>query len=65
MNVNGVEGDAITFSWGVTLTESGDLNTLCNKRDALSITELVEFCKLDSGRGSKGHDQLRQACNQK
>lgn len=61
--VQNVEGEAISFSWGV-MRSDGEFSTLCNKRDALSYEEMSEFCELVTSDLSSGHAQLATACNQ-
>lgn len=65
LTVLGVDGDAVSFSWGLIDPDTDNLTSLCNKRDALSIIELVEFCRLIGDEASEGHDRLRTSCANK
>jgi len=56
-----VQGEAVSFSWGVMKNDS-TLNSLCNKRDELSVQEMGEFCKLLGNDFSAGHVKLNEEC---
>jgi len=60
-----VEGEAVSFSWGVMNEEDNSLTSLCNKRDELSVQEMGEFCKLLGTGFSAGHVKLDEACEAK
>jgi len=62
LSVSEVNGDAVSFSWGLIDSNTNAMTTLCNKRDSLSIIELVEFCRLIDTENSEGHERLRKAC---
>ena len=57
-----VEGRAVTFSWGVRDPSRPDLDRLCVKRDALSVEEMSDFCRLLGGEYSAGHEALSRGC---
>ena len=59
-----VEGEAVSFSWGVMKADN-TLNSLCNKRDNLSVEEMGEFCKLLGNDFSAGHVKLDETCDAK
>ena len=62
LDVHEVEGDAVSFSWGWMDSETNEMTSLCNKRDALSEQEMVEFCRLLGDEFSEGHVMLRRGC---
>lgn len=59
-----VKGEAVSFSWGV-LKDDNTLNSLCNKRDELSVEEMGEFCQLLGSDFSAGHVRLDESCSAK
>lgn len=56
-----VNGEAVSFSWGVVKADNS-LNSLCNKRDQLSVEEMGEFCQLLGTDFSEGHVRLDESC---
>ena len=60
-----VQGEAVSFSWGVMNQADDTLSSLCNKRDELSIQEMGEFCKLLGNDFSAGHVKLSESCQAK
>ena len=62
LDVHNVEGDAVSFSWGVMNPDTNKLTSLCNKRDALSLQEMGEFCRVLGDEFSEGHVMLRKGC---
>ena len=56
-----VNGEAVSFSWGVVKSDNS-LNSLCNKRDELSVEEMGEFCQLLGTDFSEGHVRLDESC---
>lgn len=62
LDVRAVEGEAVSFDWGVLDPETHKLDSLCRKRAALSLKEMSEFCKLLGDEFSDGHVLLSKAC---
>jgi len=60
--IHGVEDDQVIFSWAVSGADGGEIYTLCKQRDALSESEIGEFCRLLGDEVSRGHARLHENC---
>jgi len=62
MQVHAIEGESVSFSWGVIDSDTNALDRLCNKRERLSVEEMSDFCRLLGEEFSEGHVMLQKGC---
>lgn len=62
LEISSIEGNSVSFSWGVLNPDTNELDRLCNKRDELSVKEMKEFCRVLGEEFSEGHVLLREGC---
>jgi len=64
LDVHGVEGGDVSFSWGVLDPANNELTSLCNKNEELSADEMAEFCRVLGDEFSEGHVLLQKGCEE-
>lgn len=62
LEVHDVDGESVSFSWGVLNPETNEFDRLCHKRDRLTVAEMSEFCRVLGDEFSEGHVMLHDGC---
>lgn len=62
LEIHGIDGAQVHYSWGTIAAGTTEMTTLCGFRDKLVLSEIQDFCRPLGNEASKGHRMLRDAC---